>query len=420
MTGQAPRALRRGPAAWIATGIAAIVVVAAIVIGLNLGGSPATSPTPTASRSAGEPTPTLTASATPTGTATLPPPSAPDIAWQRLEGALDAGADVAGVTNINGRWFVTGKIGDAPAIWTSDDAVPRTWSKATLDTAPVADHYAQVRRVLPNGDNLIAFGFWGANASEQVSWITWDSTDGGATWTEARRDEAGLQAVIEGGARFIGAGWDSGGTTPFDSFISTSADGITWVRTNPAAMRNSEVAELAAIGDRLVAVGSSFAEDGSTVTAAWYSDDQGRTWTAGDTGGGVGTLYDVTSLGQGLVAVGGTGAPTAWLTDDGITWRAYPMGSTAIASSVAAMEAGGVVAAGNDAAQDIGPEHTWSSLDGITWIDGGDLDPPGPRGARIAASAAFGTAVVMGGSCLVVDPRLPPCPTPLWLGLPRE
>ena len=69
--------------------------------------------------------------------------------------------------------------------------------------------------------------------------------------------------MIEGGAGFIGAGWDSGGTTPFDSFISTSADGITWVRTNPAAMRNSEVAELAAIGDRLVAVGSSFAEDGS-------------------------------------------------------------------------------------------------------------------------------------------------------------
>jgi hypothetical protein len=84
------------------------------------------------------------------------------------------------------------------------------------------------------------------------------------------------------------------------------------------------------------------------------------------------------------------------------------------------MEAGGVVAFGNAFGQEIGPEHVWSSLDAVTWVDGGDLDQPGPRGARIAASAAFGTAVVMGGSCLVVDPRQPPCPTPLWLGLPKE
>jgi hypothetical protein len=84
------------------------------------------------------------------------------------------------------------------------------------------------------------------------------------------------------------------------------------------------------------------------------------------------------------------------------------------------MEAGGVVAVGNDAGQDIGPEHAWSSLDAVTWIDGGDLDQPGPRGARIAASAAFGTAVVMGGSCIGFDPQQPQCPSPLWLGLPKE
>ena len=183
------------------------------------------------------------------------------------------------------------------------------------------------------------------------------------------------------------------------------------MRTNPAAMHNSEVLELAAIGDRLVAVGSAFADDGSLVAAAWYSDDQGATWTAGDTGGAVGTLYDVAPLGQGLVAVGGAGTPTAWMTDDGITWQAHPMGEAAIPFSVAAMEAGGVVAVGNDAAQDIGPEHTWSSLDGITWVDGGDLDQPGAGVARIAASAAVGTAAVMGGSCLS-----PGCPDPALAG----
>ena len=56
------------------------------------------------------------------------------------------------------------------------------------------------------------------------------------------------------------------------------------------------------------------------------------------------------------------------------------------------MEAGGVVAVGNDAAQDIGPEHAWSSLDGITWIDGGDLDPPGAERRADRRVGGLGTA----------------------------
>ncbi len=128
----------------------------------------------------------------------------------------------------------------------------------------------------------------------------------------------------------------------------------------------------------------------------------------------MGTLYEVAPLGQSLVAVGGAGTPTAWLTDDGITWQAHPMGEAAIAFTVAAMEAGGVVAIGNTGPQDIGPEHAWSTLDGVTWGDGGELAQP--SSARITASAAFGAAVVVGGSC----GGGASCPTPLWLGVPRE
>jgi hypothetical protein len=400
-----------------ALAVLGVLVVAAIVIGLNLVGRPDGSPAAvgTPSPTGAGASPTDSTSPSPTSSGTVRPPTAPDLAWQRLDGALDGnGVTVMGVTNISGRWFATGSVGQAAAIWASDEDAPRAWTTASLDSVNDPGFYAQVTHVLPDADNLLAFGSWGAVGSEQYSWITWRSTDGGATWKESRRDEAALRTVTEGGAGFIGAGWKYGGTTPFDSFISTSADGITWVRTEPAAMRNSEVVGMAAIGDRLVAVGSAFAEDGSLVAAAWYSDDQGGTWTAGDTGGEVGTLYDVAPLGQGLVAVGGSGTPTAWLTDDGITWQPYPMGEAATAFTVSAMEAGGVVAVGNAGPQDTGPEHAWSSLDGITWVDGGELDQP--SSGLVMASAAYGRAVVAGGSC----PGGSACATPLWLGLPKE
>ena len=200
--------------------VVAIVVVAAIVIGLNMGGSPGTSPTPFGSPSAGDATPTEAASPTASTTPTAGAPSAPDLAWERLDGRARRRRRRRGHDEHQRSLVRDRDDRPGPAIWTSDDAIPRTWAKATLDTPASADHYAQVTRVLPDGDNLMAFGSWGVTASEQYSWITWRSTDGGATWAEARRDEAGLRTVTEGGPGFIGAGWDSGGTTPFDSFIS--------------------------------------------------------------------------------------------------------------------------------------------------------------------------------------------------------
>jgi hypothetical protein len=412
MTVNAPRPRQRGSAAWMAL-LTALVIVGAVIIGLNLGGRGPTAslePSPSGSASLPAETGSATDSASPTASAT---PAAPDLAWERLDGVLDAGASVFGVTNLSGRWFATGRIGNAPAIWASDDDVPRTWTTTTIDTPENADQMVQVTDVVPIGDDLLAIGAWGAIDSDQFSWISWRSTDGGATWRESRRDEFALHTLTQGGPGLIGAAWAYGGTTPFDSQIELSADGTNWRILAPAAMRNAEVTALSAIGDRLVAVGAGFGIDGLT-PAAWYSDDAGQTWTIAEVSGGSGLLADVTQVGQGLVAVGGSGVPTAWTTIDGVSWTAHEMGGVGVVAAVAPMESGGVVAVGNAGAQDIGPEHAWSSLDGITWLDGGDLPT---AFSRMMGVAGYGTSGVAGGLCLGGDE---PCDTPLWVGTRKE
>ena len=316
------------------------------------------------------------------------------------------------VTNISGRWFAGGRIGQAPAIWASDDDVPRSWTATTLDTVADPDKYAQVTDIRAIGDNMVAFGSWGGLGTDQFSRISWISTDGGATWAEWRSQEPALRYVTHGGPGLIATSWSYGGTLPFDSFIELSEDGITWERVAPQAMGGSQVEAVAVLGDRMVAVGGIFDDVSGMVAGAWYSDDRGRTWTAGEIEG-AGAAADVTQLGQGLVAVGGSDVATAWLTVDGIAWTSHEIAAGSLAYAVTALETGGVVVAGNEGAQEIGKPLAWSSVDGIAWQDAGEL-PLAP--AQTTSIAAYGSAVVAGGACLFEDP----CPTPLWLGLPAE
>ena len=393
--------------------VVTVLLAAAIVIGLNVGGRPGVSGQPSASLPLSD-SPTATESASPTATATPtapPPPVAASLAWEDLDGALEPGARVLGVTNISGRWFAGGGLGYGPAIWASDEDEPRTWTTTTLDTPTDPDRYAQVTDILAAGDTLVAFGEWGARESDQFSRISWLSTDGGATWAEWRSNEPALRAVAHGGPMLIAASWDFGGTTPFDSFIELSADGITWERIAPDAMRRSQVSAIAVLGDRLVAVGGAFGSEGIG-PAAWYSDDGGRTWTAAEADG-AGVMVDVTQLGQGLVAVGGQEVPNAWTTEDGITWTSQPIDEAGFVYAVTAVETGGVVAVGNNGPQDILEELAWSSVDGVTWQDAGAVPP---AESQMSDIAAYGSAVVAGGTCRGDEA----CPTPLWLGLPAE
>jgi hypothetical protein len=395
--------------------VVAVVIAAAIVIGLNMGGRPGVSAQPSGTqRVSDEPTTTPSAGATATETATPtapPPPAAASLAWERLDGALEPDARVLTVTNLSGRWFAGGRVGDAPAIWGSDDDEPHSWTATTLDTAGDEDHYAQVTDIHVSGDSLVAVGSWGLVGSDQFSRISWLSTDGGATWAEWRSDDPALRAVAGGGPGLVGASWSYGGTLPFDSFIELSADGINWERIAPESMRNSQVDAITVLGDRLVAVGGAFDESG-LVAAAWYSDDAGRTWTAGEIDGS-GNAADVTQLGQGLVAVGGSGVPTAWTTEDGLTWTSHQIAPAGFAAAVSAVESGGVVVVGNNGPQDILEELAWSSVDGVTWQDAGAMPP---AESQMSDIAAYGIAVVAGGTCRGDEA----CPTPLWLGLPAE
>jgi hypothetical protein len=260
---------------------------------------------------------------------------------------------------------------------------------------------------------LVAIGSWGAMNSDQSAWTVFTSTDGGATWTESRDGAApyALQAITTGGPGLVVAGWEYAGTTPFDSFIATSLDGIGWTLTD-ARFTNSEVHDLAVIGDRIVAVGNSWvdAPEFAPDTGAWYSDDGGVTWTAVEVpdGGTSETLSDLVSFGNGLVAIGGGGSVGAWITSDGLTWQRFDVAATAQSVAVTTIR-GSLVAVGNVIGQDIGPGASWTSADGQAWAETGAL---GDGSQRLSSVASDGEMLVAGGQCLA-----PSCATVLWVGV---
>jgi hypothetical protein len=406
--------------------ILALGVIAWLVFlsGLFTGGAdPSASPSASASASASA-EPSASASVEPSGApsepaAPTPSPSAAagpaQVSWAPASGIDPTTAQIGGVELIGGRWIAVGGVMEnflTAAIWISDDGA--TWTRATLDTTEVSDEYTYAFDVAAVGDALVAVGSWGAVPSDQRSWVSWTSTDGGATWTEAREENMpALGAVASGGPGLVGAQWNYSGTTPFDTTMVTSTDGATWELT--ATLEMAAVYAIDVIGDRIVAVGNVQADpNGESEAAAWYSDDGGVTWTPADVpdGGALLTMQDLAVLGGGLAAIGAGGANAsvsvdAWRTADGATWEQFGIADGAIGSGLAAVD-GGLVAVGNLAGQDIGPGTSWLSPDAEVWLESEAL---GIGDVRLGAAAGDGDTVVAGGRCEAES-----CDTVIWIG----
>ncbi|MGH2445713.1 MAG: hypothetical protein ACRDZV_12825 [Acidimicrobiia bacterium] len=375
--------------------------------------SPSISPSASASvEPSGEPSPSPTPEPTEAPTVT-PEPSAEagpiEVAWTAASG-IDRLAQVHDIAYLDGRWVAAG--GDfaeesfTAAIWTSDDGM--TWTPSEIDSTRGANEYTQVGAVVEIDGTLVAIGSWGVVPSDQVSWMTWRSTDGGATWTETREVDTALHAIANGEAGLVAAGWTYGGATPFDSYFATSADGITWERT-AATLPKAQVQDLGVIGDRIVAVGHVWVEPQLDLdAAAWYSDDGGTSWTVADVpDGGMSTsMGDVVPFGDGLAAIGGEGTVSAWVTSDGETWERFDVADGAFSSALGAVD-GGLVAVGNGFGQDLGPGVSWTSPDAAAWQAGGSL---GMVPVRLSAVAGNGDVVVVGGGCEGG------CETVIWVG----
>jgi hypothetical protein len=396
------------------------VILAIVVVGIAftaLGGrEPGASASPSPSPSA-DPSPTVEAS--PSASASVAPsesasPSAAagplEIAWEPAE--LDPEADVNGVSFVGGRWLVVGQVYPEAAIWTSDDG--RSWSRAEIASTREENEVTTVTHVVELDGLLVAIGAFGAMQSDQYAWMTWTSDDDGATWTERRDGPSphALRAIVPAGPGLVAAGADYTGTTPFDSWIAVSEDGLTWERTS-AVFGSTEIISMAVREDRIVAAGIEFT-DGGAAPSVFFSDDGGASWSAASiakpSGTGAAFLYEVVATDDGFMAAGGgLGGASAWLSADGESWEQIQIAASAQARGLALVD-GGFVAVGNVVGHDIGPGHSWTSVDARTWEDGTEFSP---GTVMILAADGDGSTVVAGGQCVIVSES---CEAVLWVG----
>jgi len=240
--------------------------------------------------------------------------------WQRLD--VPGGGSFAEIAAGSGGHVAVGRDSNGnAAFWTSSDC--EAWNPAAVAATSVEDVVA----VVAQGSGYVAIGYAGA---------VWGSADGRA--------------------------WRQVGQLPF------------------AIGSNIGVGDLAARGDRLVAVGSISDADGNR-QAIWTSEG-GAGWTRVDpldraeTGYIGGALDRVVATAEGFVAVGSadTGIPI-WTSPDGATWTRVagemPGNGTTIDGldwtelrSVAIDRSGAWIAFGNHRSTGFG---AWTSRDGQTW-----------------------------------------------------
>lgn len=151
--------------------------------------------------------------------------------------------------------------------------------------------------------------------------------------TQATRAEDVAQSGQDfaGGPGLVAVG-HTGGPDDADAVVWTSLDGLTWSRVAHdeavfGGADNQEMFDVTTGGPGLVAVGwdgtGRWEDPISDEAAVWTSVD-GITWTRvlhDKEVYGPGAMLSVTSDGQGLVAVGIHGSdPPLWTSPDGVTW----------------------------------------------------------------------------------------------------
>ena len=401
---------------------AVVALVAVIIIAwIALGGRGSGDPEPSPSVS-GEPSASPTASPSPSSSPTEGPTEDPtptptpepteaagpiEVTWTAASG-IDGGARITNVRFVDGQWIAVGGVDEdflSAAIWTTDDGA--TWTRAEIGDTRDPDQYTQVLDVAAlDGGTLVAIGSWGIVPSDQFSRAIWLSTDGGATWTETRQQEGALNALVPGGPGLVAAESSGGGIGPARGWVATSSDGLSWERM-PMTFEANLLA-IALSGDRLVvAGGGETGIPGESDAAAWYSDDDGATWTAIELpdAGVPEQVLSLVPFDGGLIGTGD--AASAWVSADGAAWEQATIADGAYAGAVAVVD-GGFVAVGNLVGQDLGEGQSWTSTDGLAWDAG---MPFGTANVRFSAAAGSGTTVVAGGGCASTA-----CDVVLWVG----
>jgi hypothetical protein len=269
-----------------------------------------------------------------------------------------------------GGFVAGGRVGLAPAAWTSADGT--TWHRQVVPTLSNGAEWERVTTILPVTGGFIAGGSVGPELGD-------------------RR------------ARF----W-------------SSADGTTWepVPDDPA-FAGAEVADILGVGNRFVAIGKLGTGQRWTGSIAWVSDD-GRRWRRIDSpelAAGIASAV-AAAPGGGLVAVGSDldeREALAWRSTDGSSWQASPREASRLyngekirMTDVAAVR-GGLVAVGNYVGVQYGTATSWVSTDGLSWRRAADYPALG-QGEMLAITRG-GAGLVAVGSVGAPDNYIPT----IWL-----
>jgi hypothetical protein len=226
-----------------------------------------------------------------------------------------------------------------------------------------------------------------------------------AAWTDAG-------PVLVGTSTWVPA---TGAAAPSSAPPARATDDATvWTELGPVGVPGSTVLAAATSGARIVAVGRQPAGDGAVASdaAAWWSDDEGVTWTAAtvpaeDRALGPWTSAAVVPTGfetpealrAAFVAVADGVRSGLWWSRDGTTWERSPASRRTFADAqlVFASSYGDRVFVGGRDAD--GAPALWSSIDGATWehADLGGNGGPGVVRAVSSGPAGFVAVGEVGG-----------------------
>lgn len=201
---------------------------------------------------------------------------------------------VSGVVEFAGEYVAVGAANVGfraeASVWRSPDG--QTWTRVAaqalspdLVTEPT-DHYGlSIDAAVADGNRIVAVGVTTTNGARSLT--SWTSADA-VNWERHALDGltsgpfvsvTGVVATADG---FLATGFDNADPETGqrnESFLLRSSDGATWDRAENAefAAPGVFVNGITSFGDRVIAYGATDGHAGNA--AAWYSDDNGGTWT---------------------------------------------------------------------------------------------------------------------------------------------
>jgi hypothetical protein len=398
----------RGPrSGWLVGGLVGAGGVAA---GLILVAILANRPSPPTGQESPTPGPTLNSSPPVT---TTPTPSTPEQLSATGISGLGGDDEMRALIEVDGQLVGVGRHGLQGAVWTSADG--RSWTLAPSLPESPAELTTTMTSVASGPEGLVAVG-----SSTAIDFSTpriWHSLDG-QHWTSVyglgAPDPAvvaffgKVDAVTNGGPGYVALGISSDDGLTGRPQVWTSADGRSWTAANAEGLSGS-VSDVVGGAGMLVAVG------GADGAAAYVSTD-GTSWTAappqqslqGAEMRSIAFAHGAFVATGALIGPGDTfpSTPAVWLSRDGLHWSlVLQAGALQRISQVVPADAGFVAIGGlfpsaawsYDPGDPNPPSDTvqlWFSADGATWS--------GPTTGFLAdGGVTLGEATVLGGNLVV-------------------